>query len=251
METFSRGSACSMNQPAMAWPHSCRATFFFSLALMRLLCFGKPPNTRSVARSKSCISMAAALRRAAKIAASLQMFAMSLPAKPGVSAAILLATLSASRPSCKVTGLRCTLKMSFRSFKSGLSIAICRSKRPGRIKAGSRMSARFVPARTTTPVPEENPSISTSIWFSVFSRSSFPPPLKPPLPRFLPTASISSMKMIEGLFSRAISNKLLTSRSLSPIHLETRSDEEMLKNVASASVAQAFARYDFPVPGGP
>ena len=38
--------------------------------------------------------------------------------------------------------------------------------------------------------------------------------------------------------------------SLSPCHLETRSEEETLKNVESASVATAFARYDFPVPGG-
>ena len=31
----------------------------------------------------------------------------------------------------------------------------------------------------------------------------------------------------------------------------TRSDEETLKKVESASVATAFARYDLPVPGGP
>lgn len=37
----------------------------------------------------------------------------------------------------------------------------------------------------------------------------------------------------------------------SPIHLLTRSDELTLKKVLFASVATAFARYDFPVPGGP
>ncbi len=33
----------------------------------------------------------------------------------------------------------------------------------------------LVPASTTTPVEGEKPSISTSSWFSVFSRSSLPP----------------------------------------------------------------------------
>jgi hypothetical protein len=63
--------------------------------------------------------------------------------------------------------------------------------------------------------------------------------------------SISSINTIDGLFSRAVSNIILTSFSLSPSHLEVRSDEDMLRKVASASVATAFARYDFPVPGGP
>lgn len=44
----------------------------------------------------------------------------------------------------------------------------------------------------------------------------------------------------------------MTYFSLSPSHLETRSDEEMEKKVELfASVATALARYDFPVPGGP
>lgn len=43
--------------------------------------------------------------------------------------------------------------------------------------------------------------------------------------------SISSMKMMEGAFSRAIWNKLATSFSLSPIHFDTRSEEEMLQGV--------------------
>lgn len=42
-----------------------------------------------------------------------------------------------------------------------------------------------------------------------------------------------------------------THRSESPCHLLTRSLELTLKNVPFASVATAFARYDFPVPGGP
>ena len=62
---------------------------------------------------------------------------------------------------------------------------------PGRSRALSRMSGRLVPARTTTPCVVAKPSISTSNWFSVFSRSSLPP-AKPPRPRARPIASISS-----------------------------------------------------------
>ena len=39
--------------------------------------------------------------------------------------------------------------------------------------------------------------------------------------------------------------------SLSPSHLDMRSDEDTLKNVELlASVATALAKYDLPVPGG-
>mmetsp|Transcript_69383 Transcript_69383/g.157431 ORF Transcript_69383/g.157431 Transcript_69383/m.157431 type:complete len:255 (-) Transcript_69383:470-1234(-) len=224
METLSNGSACSRNQPAIACPDSCNATVRFSWRLMRLLCFGRPPMILSVARSKSSISTAGTFLLAAKMAASLQRFAMSLPAKPGVRPDILLATASGLSPSFRVTGLRCTLKMASRSPRSGLSMAICRSKRPGRVRAGSRMSARFVPASTTTPVPEEKPSISTSIWLRVFSRSSLPPPLKPPLPRFRPTASISSMKMIEGALARACWNRSRTRDGPTPTNISMKSE---------------------------
>jgi len=40
-------------------------------------------------------------------------------------------------------------------------------------------------------------------------------------------ASISSMKMMDGLLSCAISKRLRTRRSDSPSHLETRSEEEI------------------------
>jgi hypothetical protein len=63
--------------------------------------------------------------------------------------------------------------------------------------------------------------------------------------------SISSMKMMDGLFSRASSNSVLTSFSLSPSHLEVRSAEDTDKNVAAASVATALAKKLLPVPGGP
>lgn len=59
------------------------------------------------------------------------------------------------------------------------------------------------------------------------------------------------MKMIDGLRSLAILKSYLISRSDSPIHLETKSEDEIEKKVPSHSVAQALARNDLPVPGGP
>lgn len=63
--------------------------------------------------------------------------------------------------------------------------------------------------------------------------------------------SISSMKMIEGLCSRAKSNNDFTCFSDSPIHFETKSADDTLKKVELlASVATALAKNVFPVPGG-
>ena len=63
--------------------------------------------------------------------------------------------------------------------------------------------------------------------------------------------SISSMNIIEGFNSLASSKRVLTCFYDSPIHFETRSEEEIEKNLLSASVATALARKDLPVPGGP
>lgn len=59
------------------------------------------------------------------------------------------------------------------------------------------------------------------------------------------------MNMILGLCVLANSNKFLTNFSDSPSHLDTKSEDDTEKNVELfASVATAFAKYDFPVPGG-
>lgn len=72
-----------------------------------------------------------------------------------------------------------------------------------------------------------------------------------PSPRVPHNESTSSIKIIAGLFSLAIWNSCLTNRSDSPIHFETKSEDETEKKVELASVATAFAKNDFPVPGGP
>ena len=101
-----------------------------------------------------------------------------------------------------------------------------------------------------TPLSVLNPSISTRSWLSVFSRSSFPPIIIP-LPRDLPMASISSIKMIHGAFSFACRNRSRTRAAPTPTNISTKSEPLNEKNGAPASPATAFASNVFPVPGGP
>src|SRR3954449_11538638 len=113
--------------------------------------------------------------------------------------------------------------MSSRPLWSGGCTVICRSKRPGRRSAGSSTSGRFVAARTTTPSAPEKPSISVRIWFSVCSRSSWPPNARAP-PRARPIVSISSMKMIAGATFRASPNSSRTRLAPTPTIISMKSD---------------------------
>ncbi len=125
-----------------------------------------------------------------------------------------------------------------------------RSKRPARINARSRMSARLVAAITITCSFVPKPSISVSNWFNVFSRSSLPPE-KLFFPRARPMASISSMKMIQGDFSLACLNKSRTREAPTPTNISTKSEPDSEKKGTLASPATAFASKVLPVPGGP
>ncbi len=132
---------------------------------------------------------------------------------------------------------------------SGTGTRICRSKRPGRRSAGSRISGRLVAEISITPSFDSKPSISTSNWFNVCSRSSCPPPS--PAPRCRPTASISSMKIRHGAFFLPCAKRSLTREAPTPTNISTKSEPLMLKNGTSASPAMARARSVFPVPGAP
>src|SRR5690625_5148435 len=93
------------------------------------------------------------------------------------------------------------------------------------------------------------PSISTSNWLSVCSRSSWPPPWPPP--RWRPTASISSIKMMHGACFLAWSNISRTREAPTPTNISTKSEPEMEKNGTLASPAMALANRVLPVPGAP
>ncbi len=115
--------------------------------------------------------------------------------------------------------------------------------------ARSRISTRFVAAITIMPSFTPNPSISTRSWFSVCSRSSWPPPI--PVPLLLATASISSINIIHGAFLLASSKRSRTLEAPTPTNISTKSEPEIVKNGTPASPATAFASKVFPVPGGP
>ena len=132
---------------------------------------------------------------------------------------------------------------------SGLDTTTCLSNLPGLNKAGSNTSGLFVAAIIITPSLVSKPSISTKSWLRVCSRSSFPPPK--PAPLLLPTASISSMKIIQGEFFFPCSNISLTLEAPTPTNISTKSEPEIVKNGTPASPAIALANKVFPVPGGP
>ena len=217
----------------------------FSLSEMIRLFFSAPIPTFTKDFLISFCVMYARFSFAATIAASFKRFSRSAPVNPAVVCAICFK--STSSPSGLF--LACTARISSLPPISGRPTYTLRSKRPGRMIAGSKISTRFVAAMTIMPSLTPKPSISTSIWFNVCSRSSCPPPI--PVPRRLATASISSIKTIHGAFFFASSKRSRTRDAPTPTNISTKSDPEMLKNGTPASPAIAFASNVLPVPGGP
>ena len=126
--------------------------------------------------------------------------------------------------------------MARRSRCVGSGIITCRSNRPGRSSAGSSTSGRLVAAITTTPVAASKPSISASIWLSVWSRSSLEMTCPP---RRWPIASISSMKMMLGARRRASANRSRTRAAPTPTNISTKLEPVTEMNGTPASPATA------------
>ena len=98
------------------------------------------------------------------------------------------------------------------------------------------------------PCVDSKPSISTSSWFSVCSRSSWLSELPP---RLRPTASSSSMKTMHDLWRRASLNSRRTRAAPTPAYISTKSEPLAKMNGTPASPAIDRASSVFPVPGGP
>ena len=79
---------------------------------------------------------------------------------------------------------------------------------------------RFEAPMTTTWSAVAKPSSSTSSWFRVWSCSR----LKPWPLRAAPTASSSSMKMIEGAFLRAVAKSLRMREAPRPANISTNAE---------------------------
>ena len=204
-----------------------------------------PIMTLSLASSNSFMATRRLLRRAASKAASLTRLARSAPEKPGVPRAITRVFTSGASG----TFFICTARIFSRPSISGIATTTCRSNRPGRSSAGSSTSGRLVAAMMMMPSLASKPSISTSNWFRVCSRSSFELPR--PLPRLRPTASISSMNTMQGAFFLACSNMSRTRLAPTPTNISTKSEPEMVKKGTPASPAIARASKVLPVPGEP
>lgn len=85
----------------------------------------------------------------------------------------------------------------------------------------------------------------SSVFIRLLASCSPSPPLA------IISASISSMKIVDGAWCLASSNSTRTSFSESPRHLLMMLLAEMLKKVVLHSVATALASSVLPVPGGP
>src|SRR5580765_7797627 len=142
IEILCTSDSWSRKNPTIACPSSWYAVILRSVSEKRRVFFSGPAITRMIPSSSSSCSITFLPRRAASSAASLTRFARSAPVKPGVPAA------SVSRSISDASGLplECTSRIFRRPLRSGRSTTICRSKRPGRRRAGSRMSGRFVAA---------------------------------------------------------------------------------------------------------
>ncbi len=190
METFFKGFTSGNSRESRACPDSCSAVISFSFLDIIRLFFSGPISTLSTDFSKSAISTASLLYRAAKSAASLQRLARSAPEKPGVWLARDFKSTEGASFILRV----CTLSISSLPLISGRCTMMWRSNLPGRKIAGSRVSGLLVAAIRINPSWVSNPSISTKSAFRVCSLSSWPPPM--PEKRKRPTASISSIKII-------------------------------------------------------
>ena len=147
------------------------------------------------------------LRRAASSAASLTTFASSAPDEPGRAAArCARGSRSAPAESCacaRAGSARGPARRACPPRSGGRSGPAAAAPDRGR-RAGWSRRCRM------TPSFDSKPSISTSSWLSVCSRSSCPPPR--PAPRWRPTASISSMKMMHGRVRLALLEQVAHAR---------------------------------------
>mmetsp|Transcript_5386 Transcript_5386/g.13030 ORF Transcript_5386/g.13030 Transcript_5386/m.13030 type:complete len:228 (+) Transcript_5386:124-807(+) len=201
-----------------------------------------PSRTLDPSCSPSIASNCFMMRLSGRMAASLQRRTISLPENPSVRAD----TAAQSTPGAR-SGVRCLEAIASRAPGPGRGTKMRFSRR--RRSAESRSQGRLdAQSRNTWSSDEMTPSSWMSS--SVFMRR-LPSCSCPAERRWDIMASISSRKIVDGLWYRASSNSTRTSFSESPRHLETMLDAEMLKKVVLHSVATALASIVFPVPGGP
>jgi hypothetical protein len=166
----------------------------------------------------------------------------SAPLAPGINSAIFLKLI----PLVRFIFLEWILRMSSLASSFGGGNSILRSILPGLNKAGSSMSILLVAMITLMFLVASKPSSWLRSSNIVLCTSESPP--DPDSMRDDPIESISSMKMIEGACSRAITNSSRTIREPSPMNFWTSSEPETRMKVHSVWWATARASNVFPVP---
>mmetsp|Transcript_3987 Transcript_3987/g.9600 ORF Transcript_3987/g.9600 Transcript_3987/m.9600 type:complete len:282 (-) Transcript_3987:956-1801(-) len=205
-----------------AWPSSCRVRRRTTGVSLSAMGYRSPLVTRSQPFTRSSVDTTSPPRRMQMDAASLHTLASSAPDSPGRFFANCMVSMSGST----LRLARWICRILARASKLGSGTRTLRSKRPGRISAGSSRSARLVAPMNTTPVSGVKPSISVSSWLSVCSCSSVP--RVPAAPRLAPSASISSTNTRHGALRRARLNRSRMRAAPTPTMISTNSDPLML-----------------------
>merc|ERR1711871_1590793 len=135
--------------------------------------------------------------------------------------------------------------------RSGKPNSTLRSNRPGRNKAGSKVSGLLVAINTLILPRGSNPSSSVTICSIVRCTSLSDPPSPSPDVREPPMASTSSKKIMHAFFDRAMVNNSRTILAPSPTYFWTNSEPITRMKHASVLLATALADKVLPVPGGP
>mmetsp|Transcript_28611 Transcript_28611/g.92406 ORF Transcript_28611/g.92406 Transcript_28611/m.92406 type:complete len:241 (+) Transcript_28611:211-933(+) len=179
------------------------------------------PAAASPSPPSPSLSIRATDRRTERMAASLVSAASSAPEKVGVPAAMRLRLTSGASLRPRV----CTRRVDRRPASSGRSMRTSRSKRPGRVSAGSSTSYLLVaPMTTTFLLSPPKPSMHASIWLSVCSTSSFEDAMR--MERILPSASSSSTKTMQGATSAASLKSARMRAAPRPTKSSTKSEPE-------------------------
>mmetsp|Transcript_611 Transcript_611/g.2437 ORF Transcript_611/g.2437 Transcript_611/m.2437 type:complete len:280 (+) Transcript_611:925-1764(+) len=215
---------------------------FFRLMFLSLSFF----MTFDTAISKSSCVTWTLLSLRANMPASVQHAFISAPDAPTILSAIFFKSI----PLIRFIFLLWILRMSNLELSLGFGNSIFLSIRPGLSSAESRMSILFVAIRTLILFVASNPSSWLRSSSMVRCTSESPPP-EPPSILALPMESTSSMKMIEGACSLAMTKSSRTILLPSPMYFCTSSEPLTRMNVQSVWWATALASRVFPVPGGP
>mmetsp|Transcript_6648 Transcript_6648/g.18018 ORF Transcript_6648/g.18018 Transcript_6648/m.18018 type:complete len:256 (-) Transcript_6648:457-1224(-) len=201
--------------------------------------------TFAAAISKSsCVTCTRRSRRA-NMPASVQTALLSAPDASVIIPAIFLRSM----PRMRFILREWIRRMSARASSLGLGNSILRSMRPGRKSAESRMSMRLVAMMTLMLDDDSKPSSWLRSSSMVRCTSESPPDSPSCLDD--PMESTSSMKMMDGACSRAMTKSSRTIREPSPMYFCTSSDPDTRMKVQSVWCATARARSVLPVPGGP